>query len=248
MLSVADGVGIVTENLFSGRFRYVDELRRMGADIRTEGHHAVVRGVRRLSGAPVRAPDLRAGAALVLAGMTAEGETVVSDAEHIDRGYEDLAGDAQLAGRGRHPRLTRADPPTLRATVMTPALTSPSEPSLRPSAGPAAGPVRRARAVGPRRVTDPGTLFEAAAGGDRVALARLLTLVESGGTAGRAVAALAYRSPGEARTVGITGPPGAGKSTLVDRLIATARAAGRGATRRAGGRPVVAVHRRCHPR
>jgi UDP-N-acetylglucosamine 1-carboxyvinyltransferase len=90
MLSVADGVGIVTENLFSGRFRYVDELRRMGADIRTEGHHAVVRGVRRLSGAPVRAPDLRAGAALVLAGMMAEGETVVSDAEHIDRGYEDL--------------------------------------------------------------------------------------------------------------------------------------------------------------
>jgi UDP-N-acetylglucosamine 1-carboxyvinyltransferase len=91
MLSVADGVGIVTENLFSGRFRYVDELRRMGADIRTEGHHAVVRGVRRLSGAPVRAPDLRAGAALVLAGMVAEGETVVSYAEHIDRGYEDLA-------------------------------------------------------------------------------------------------------------------------------------------------------------
>ena len=73
MLSVADGVGIVTENLFSGRFRYVDELRRMGADIRTEGHHAVVRGVRRLSGAPVRAPDLRAGAALVLAGHDGRG-------------------------------------------------------------------------------------------------------------------------------------------------------------------------------
>ena len=87
MLSVADGVGIVTENLFSGRFRYVDELRRMGADIRTEGHHAVVRGVPRLSGAPVRAPDLRAGAALVLAGMVADGETVVSGAGHIDRGY-----------------------------------------------------------------------------------------------------------------------------------------------------------------
>ena len=98
MLSVADGVGIVTENLFSGRFRYVDELRRMGADIRTEGHHAVVRGVRRLSGAPVRAPDLRAGAALVLAGMTAEGETVVSDAEHIDRGYEDLAATLSSLG------------------------------------------------------------------------------------------------------------------------------------------------------
>jgi len=98
MLSVADGVGIVTENLFSGRFRYVDELRRMGADIRTEGHHAVVRGVRRLSGAPVRAPDLRAGAALVLAGMTAEGETVVSGAEHIDRGYEDLASTLRSLG------------------------------------------------------------------------------------------------------------------------------------------------------
>jgi len=98
MLSVADGVGIVTENLFSGRFRYVDELRRMGADIRTEGHHAVVRGVRRLSGAPVRAPDLRAGAALVLAGMVAEGETVVSDARHIDRGYEDLAATLRSLG------------------------------------------------------------------------------------------------------------------------------------------------------
>ena len=98
MLSVADGVGIVTENLFSGRFRYVDELRRMGADIRTEGHHAVVRGVRRLSGAPVRAPDLRAGAALVLAGMVAEGETVVADAHHIDRGYEDLAATLRSLG------------------------------------------------------------------------------------------------------------------------------------------------------
>ena len=71
MLAVADGVGIVTENLFAGRFRYVDELVRMGADIRTEGHHAVVRGVERLSGAPVRAPDIRAGAALVVAGAAA---------------------------------------------------------------------------------------------------------------------------------------------------------------------------------
>lgn len=98
MLSVADGVGIVSENLFSGRFRYVDELRRMGADIRTEGHHAVVRGVSRLSGAPVRASDLRAGAALVLAGLVAEGETVVSSASHVDRGYEDLAGKLRRLG------------------------------------------------------------------------------------------------------------------------------------------------------
>jgi UDP-N-acetylglucosamine 1-carboxyvinyltransferase len=98
MLTVADGVGIVTENLFRGRFRYVDELRRMGADIRTEGHHAVVRGVPRLSGAPVKAPDIRAGAALVLAGLVAEGETVVGDAFHIDRGYERFADKLSALG------------------------------------------------------------------------------------------------------------------------------------------------------
>jgi UDP-N-acetylglucosamine 1-carboxyvinyltransferase len=98
MLSGADGVGILTENLFSGRFRYVEELRRMGADIRTEGHHAVVRGVGHLSGAPVRAPDLRAGVALVLAGLVAEGETVVTGAHHIDRGYDDLVGSLRSLG------------------------------------------------------------------------------------------------------------------------------------------------------
>jgi UDP-N-acetylglucosamine 1-carboxyvinyltransferase len=97
-LSVADGVSIVTENLFAGRFRYVSELIRMGADIRTEGHHAVVRGVGRLSGAPVRASDIRAGAALVLAGLAADGETVVADAHHIDRGYEDLPATLRSLG------------------------------------------------------------------------------------------------------------------------------------------------------
>jgi UDP-N-acetylglucosamine 1-carboxyvinyltransferase len=90
MLAVAEGVGIVTENLFPGRFRYIDELVRMGADIRTEGHHAVVRGVPQLSGAPVKAPDIRAGVALVVAALRAEGETSVHDVHHIDRGYEDL--------------------------------------------------------------------------------------------------------------------------------------------------------------
>ncbi|MGI9603609.1 MAG: UDP-N-acetylglucosamine 1-carboxyvinyltransferase [Acidimicrobiales bacterium] len=92
MLCLADGVGIVTENLFSGRFRYVDELKRLSADIRTEGHHAVVRGVERLSGAPVKAHDIRAGAALVVAALAADGETVISDSHHIDRGYDDLVG------------------------------------------------------------------------------------------------------------------------------------------------------------
>ncbi len=100
LLTVASGVGIVTENLFFGRFRYVEELRRMGADIRTEGHHAVVRGVERLSGAPVRAFDVRAGAALVLAGLVADGETVITDAHHVDRGYEDL--DGKLCSLGAH--------------------------------------------------------------------------------------------------------------------------------------------------
>jgi UDP-N-acetylglucosamine 1-carboxyvinyltransferase len=98
LLAVANGVAIVSENLFTGRFRYVDELRRMGAKITIEGHHAVIRGVPRLSGAPVKAPDIRAGAALVLAGLVADGETTVSGAEHIDRGYEDFAGRLRALG------------------------------------------------------------------------------------------------------------------------------------------------------
>ena len=98
MLAVADGVGIVTENLYPGRFRYVEELQRLGADIRADGHHAVVRGVPQLSGAPVKAPDIRAGAALVVAGLTAAGETTVSGVHHVDRGYDDLVG--RLAALG----------------------------------------------------------------------------------------------------------------------------------------------------
>ena len=98
LLSVADGVGILTENVFAGRFRYIPELVRMGADIRVEGHHAVVRGVPALSGAPVRAPDIRAGAALVVAGLAADGETVVADADHVARGYQDLVGNLAALG------------------------------------------------------------------------------------------------------------------------------------------------------
>ena len=98
MLSVADGVGIVTENLYPGRFRYIEELIRLGADVRTNGHHAVVRGVPRLSGAPVKAHDIRAGAAMVVAGLAAEGETVISGVDHIDRGYDDLVGRLRSVG------------------------------------------------------------------------------------------------------------------------------------------------------
>jgi UDP-N-acetylglucosamine 1-carboxyvinyltransferase len=78
----------MTENVFESRFMFVDELIRMGADIRTEDHQARIKGVPRLSGAPVRAPDLRAGAALVIAGLSADGITEVGDVHHIDRGYE----------------------------------------------------------------------------------------------------------------------------------------------------------------
>ena len=96
--SVADGVAFVTENVFEGRFMFVDELMRLGADVRTDGHHVIVRGRERLSGAPVRATDVRAGAALVLAGMVAEGVTVVTEVHHVDRGYQDFV--EALAGLG----------------------------------------------------------------------------------------------------------------------------------------------------
>ena len=78
---------IVTENVFENRFMFASELQRMGADISIEGHHAIVRGVRGFSGAEVKSPDLRGGAALVMAGLVADGYTTVSDVHHIDRGY-----------------------------------------------------------------------------------------------------------------------------------------------------------------
>lgn len=87
--SLADGISIITENVFENRFMFAAELMRMGADITLEDHHAIVRGVRKLQGAPVSSTDLRAGAALVLAGIVADGYTTVHDIEHIDRGYED---------------------------------------------------------------------------------------------------------------------------------------------------------------
>ena len=98
MLSIASGTGIATEILYPGRFRYVDELQKLGADIHIDGHHAVIRGVEQLVGASVNAPDIRAGAALVVAGLVASGETVINDIHHIDRGYDDLVG--KLAALG----------------------------------------------------------------------------------------------------------------------------------------------------
>jgi UDP-N-acetylglucosamine 1-carboxyvinyltransferase len=87
LASIADGTSMITENLFEARFRFIEEMVRLGADARTDGHHAVVRGVDRLSSAPVWASDIRAGVGLVLAGLRADGVTEVWDVFHIDRGY-----------------------------------------------------------------------------------------------------------------------------------------------------------------
>jgi UDP-N-acetylglucosamine 1-carboxyvinyltransferase len=106
--AVADGTSMITENVFEARFRFVDEMVRLGADARTDGHHAVVRGVERLSSAPVWASDIRAGAGLVLAGLCADGVTEVWDVDHIDRGYPRFV--ENLASLGADIRRLSADP------------------------------------------------------------------------------------------------------------------------------------------
>lgn len=113
LLTAARGTSIITENVFDGRFRHVDELKRMGAQVKVEGRTAVVEGGHPLSGAPVAATDLRAGAALVVAGLMANGETVLSEAEHIYRGYEQFEeklrglGASIRRGRGRSSIISR---------------------------------------------------------------------------------------------------------------------------------------------
>ena len=98
LLSVAEGTSVITENVYERRFRYVNELVRMGADIRQEGRTALVAGVPKLTGAQVTASDLRGGAALVCAALAAEGESEISGIEHIERGYENVLG--KLKGLG----------------------------------------------------------------------------------------------------------------------------------------------------
>ena len=102
---IADGVGVINETIFENRFMHVQELQRLGADIRVEGHTAIVRGVESLSGAPVMATDLRASASLVLAGLVAGGETTIDRIYHLDRGYENI--EAKLSGLGA--RIRRID-------------------------------------------------------------------------------------------------------------------------------------------
>ncbi len=98
LAAVSDGVSMITENIFDGRFMFIQEMVRLGADVRTDGHHAVVRGRPRLSGAPVAATDIRAGAGLVIAGLCAEGTTEVANVYHIDRGYPDFIADLRGLG------------------------------------------------------------------------------------------------------------------------------------------------------
>ncbi|MEV8505626.1 UDP-N-acetylglucosamine 1-carboxyvinyltransferase [Actinoplanes sp. NPDC051475] len=98
LAAVSSGSSLITENIFDGRFMFVNEMVRLGADIRTDGHHAVTNGRERLSGAPVRATDIRAGAGLVIAGLCADGVTEVGEVHHIDRGYPDFVADLANLG------------------------------------------------------------------------------------------------------------------------------------------------------
>jgi UDP-N-acetylglucosamine 1-carboxyvinyltransferase len=98
LASVSEGASLITENIFDGRFMFINEMVRLGADIKTDGHHAVVRGRQVLSSAPVRATDIRAGAGLIMAGLCADGITEVSRAHHVDRGYPDFVADLRALG------------------------------------------------------------------------------------------------------------------------------------------------------
>ena len=98
VLGISEGTSTVTESIFENRFKYVDELTRMGASIKVESNIAIVTGTEKYTGARVSAPDLRAGAALVIAGLAAEGITIVDDIYYIERGYEDFDGKLMQLG------------------------------------------------------------------------------------------------------------------------------------------------------
>jgi UDP-N-acetylglucosamine 1-carboxyvinyltransferase len=98
LMTLSNGLSVIAETIFENRFMHVAELRRMGADIKVDGHSAIVTGTGRLSGAPVMATDLRASASLVVAALAAEGDTHISRVYHLDRGYDDLVGKLSAAG------------------------------------------------------------------------------------------------------------------------------------------------------
>ena len=112
ILTMADGTSIVNEAVWDNRFRYVEELRRMGAEISVDGKLAVIEGVEQLKGAPVKATDLRAGAAMIIAALGAKGKTQIEDIRHIERGYEDVV--EKFAAIGADIKKVRSDDPTVK--------------------------------------------------------------------------------------------------------------------------------------
>jgi UDP-N-acetylglucosamine 1-carboxyvinyltransferase len=117
--TIAEGTGIITETVFENRFMHVQELRRLGADIQLKGNTAIIKGVPRLTGAPIMATDLRASASLVLAGLVADGQTDIDRVYHIDRGYENI--EEKLGQLGARIRRTGRGPdspiPLLQPTL-----------------------------------------------------------------------------------------------------------------------------------
>ena len=150
LLASAEGTSIVTENVFEGRFMFVDELNRMGADIRTEGHHAVIRGVERLVRARA-ALDIRAGAAMVIAALMADGVTEIEDMYHVDRGYQDLETKLTALGavvrRSANARPPSSDPRAFGALAV--AIASLLPVGLLASTGWIVGTARRRGSQGP---------------------------------------------------------------------------------------------------
>jgi UDP-N-acetylglucosamine 1-carboxyvinyltransferase len=110
LAAISDGSSLITENIFDGRFMFINEMARLGAQIQTDGHHAVVRGRERLSSAPVRATDIRAGAGLVMAALCTDGVTEISNVHHLDRGYPDVVSDLRRLGATVE-RVVVPDPP-----------------------------------------------------------------------------------------------------------------------------------------
>ena len=115
VLSLAEGTSLVTESVWSNRYRYVDELKRMGANIQVDDKTAVVEGVNHLTGAPIQACDLRAGAALVIAALAAHGQSEITQVQYIERGYEDII--AKLRALGAEIRSVEEPDENLTANV-----------------------------------------------------------------------------------------------------------------------------------
>lgn len=119
LLTTANGVGIITESLYENRFMQVPELRRMGADIHQDRNHAIIKGVKKLTGATLAASDLRAGASLVVAALMADGNSTIENLHHIDRGYENFENKLRLLGG----KIERRDDAVITPATVEPKIT-----------------------------------------------------------------------------------------------------------------------------